>query len=166
MFLCETKKLTEIKEKKILIEKTLKIIEEFLLTDSKKEINISGKAKNKIINVFELYEDNNKEEWLFEETSDKLFSNIQKIVRKELYHDTWRRFLRTEEALKLTKKYSKDSTVCSPKITEKFNYSDDYFQHIFTFESDFKFGSCLFEDDFHWEVFFDCKLKYFFFIES
>ena len=155
LFMMEVKKQNseEIqKDKKILIETTLKIIEEFLLDGSTKEINISGRSKKSIVETYELYKTKETEEWLFDEPSDKIFESIFKIVKSEMYHDPWRRFLRTKPCELLMIKYQQDSTVCSPQIIENFMFNDEYFHHPYLFISDFKFAASLFEDNFHWEV--------------
>eukprot|EP01080_Neovahlkampfia_damariscottae_P010177 gene10177-2597_t len=152
LFLHESKKLSGIKEPKPLIETTLKIVEEYILPDAPKEINVSGKSKMLVIKGYKRYFGKVVEEWLFEECPELLFLKIETIVTNEMYHDPWRRFLRTQQATKLIQKYRQDSLVCSPRISVDFNYTDDYFTHIYSFYSDFKFGACLFEDDFHWQL--------------
>eukprot|EP01080_Neovahlkampfia_damariscottae_P010992 gene10992-3698_t len=148
LFLCEVKKLQEGKQ---LVTKTLEIIENHLLESSKYEINVSGKVKFPVLKDFESQK-NNLEEWMFDATPDKLFDEICKIIKDELYHDPWKRFLRTKVCEKIIFKYQNDSMICSPQITEKFNYTDEYFQHRFIFKQDFDFGEELMKDNFQWEL--------------
>ena len=148
IFLNEIKKLSETKN---FILKTIEIIENHLLETSKNEINISGKVKFPILKHYEIQK-NNLDVWKFESPPDILFEEISKIIKDELYHDPWKRFIRTKIIEKIIFKYQNDSTVCSPQVTEKFNYTDEYFEHPYIFQQDFKFAEELFHDNFDWEV--------------
>ena len=74
------------------------------------------------------------------------------MTKVELYHDAWKRLIRTKIIEKIIFKYQNDSTVCSPQVTEKFNYTDEYFEHPYIFQQDFKFAEELFHDNFDWKV--------------
>jgi hypothetical protein len=148
LFLEDVKNL---KETKNFIPKTIEIIEKYIVNNAKCEVNISGKSKLSILQGYELQK-LNLEEWKFEKSFDVLFDEISKILKEEMYHDPWKRFLRTKTCVKLMEKYKDDSTICSPQITEKFDYKDDYFNHPYIFKDDFLFAEELFKDNFDWEV--------------
>jgi hypothetical protein len=152
IFLFEVQKLEELENPQKIIKKTLEIIEKHLLPSSEGEINISGKSK---LPITQHYEKQKQDEnnWMFEEAPKDLFTDICKIVRNEMYHDPWKRFMRTKAAEEIIQNFYWDSTVCSPHITQEFSYKDDYFGHPYIFKSDFKFMNHLFEDNVHWEVF-------------
>jgi hypothetical protein len=152
LFLFEVKKLEELENTQKIIKKTLEIIEKHLLPNSEGEINISGKSKSLFL---EKYEEQKQDEnnWKFEQNPKDLFTPICKIVRHEMYHDPWKRFMRTKAAEEIIQNFYWDSKVCSPHITQEFTYKDDYFNHPYIFKSDFKFMNHLFEDNVHWEVF-------------
>ena len=147
IFLLQVK---ELKVSKNVVSNTMEIIENHLLETSKYEINISAKVKSTILDDFETQKNN--VEWKFHLPPNELFSEITKIVKEEMYHDPWKRFIRTKICEKLIYKYQHDSTVCSPQVTQKFSYTDDYFNHPFVFQQDFNFGQELFKDNFDWEV--------------
>jgi hypothetical protein len=152
LFLNSVQQLSEKKEKTILIEKMLLIVEDFLIPGSNREINVSGKSKIPILEFYENYKNSSKEDWIVEQSPEIIFHPICKIVKHELFHDPWRRFLRTKPCEEMMIKYQQDSTVCSPQIIENFMYKDEYFSHPYLFQSDFKFAASLFEDNFHWEL--------------
>eukprot|EP01080_Neovahlkampfia_damariscottae_P010993 gene10993-3699_t len=89
---------------------------------------------------------------MFEDSPELLFEEISRIVKHEMYHDPWKRFLRTKVCEKIIFKYQNDSMICSPQITEKFNYTDEYFEHPFIYKQDFKFSEELMKDSFDWEL--------------
>jgi hypothetical protein len=148
--------LVKIKEMKILsniqekIEFIKIILNTYVHSDSKSEINISGKMKSELLSTFEVQLDS--KEWKLTMEANDFFNKAEKCIKEELYHDSWKRFVRSSFAQEIINKFSSDPTVCSPQITEEFDYSIDYFKHSFTEDADFKFAKLLFQDNFHWEV--------------
>jgi hypothetical protein len=164
IFLCELKELKSFKEEKLFIEESTRIINEFISQNSLREINISGKSKLTLTEHFQKLIEN-PESFKEKETFELIFYPVEKIVRQELYHDSWKRFLRTPGGISIIKKFQSDSSICSPQITEYFSYKDDYFLHPYVFERDFDFANLLFEDTFHWELqstFLESKMNYYY----
>jgi hypothetical protein len=145
----EMKNLTEVNEKIELIKNILKT---YIHSDSQSEINISGKMKSELLSTFELQM--NSKEWKLKMEPNDYFNKAEKIIREELYHDSWKRFVRSNYSQEIINKFYTDPTVCSPQITEQFDYTMDYFKHSFIEDDDFRFSKLLFQDNFHWEVFF------------
>ena len=150
-FILKIIEMKTIQNEKEKIKKINEILNTYLKTESKNEINISGKTKSEIFKNFELQK-NKEEEWILEIPMDEFFNKVEKIVKEELYHDPWKRFIRSNFGLEVIKKFSKDPTICSPQITENFEYNDDYFKHPFIEDNDFKFAKLLLQDNYHWEV--------------
>jgi hypothetical protein len=151
LFLMELKEL----QKSTVIDEFLsfskKIIDHHILDKSKYEINLHGNTKTCVLDFFDFLSLENQE-FDLKEAFDELFGSVEKIIRQELYHEPWKRFLRTKGCENLIKKYHIDSSVCSPQITEQFSYDDDYFRHPFIFDRDFDFAELLFRDTFQWEL--------------
>jgi hypothetical protein len=164
IFLNELIELKFIKDEKIFMEESSRIIKEFISVNSHREINISGKSKSTLVDQVQLLIEN-PNSFKEKETFETIFFPVEKIVRQELYHDSWKRFLRTPECIAIIKKFHTDSLVCSPQITEYFSYKDEYFHHPYVFERDFDFANLLFQDTFHWELqstFKESRMNYFF----
>jgi hypothetical protein len=151
LFLFCLKELSHIKDKKIAIQKSKKIVEEFLMEKSIYEINISGKSKITILEQYHLQKLND-DDWVISRPMSEQFDAIAEIVKNELFHDSWKRFLRTKLCEGLIYKFQNNSNVCSPQMTENFSYTDEYFQHPFIFDQDFQFSELLFKDNFNWEL--------------
>eukprot|EP01080_Neovahlkampfia_damariscottae_P009097 gene9097-1191_t len=147
LFLNEVKKFNTSKNK---IHDALQIIEKYILRDSEFELNLSAASKKEILEEYEIQKNNEK--WIFSSSPDDLFKGLFKSVSQELYHDSWKRFVRTKTCVEIMKKYQFDSTVVSPKTTENFSFDDDYFKHPYIFDRDFDFAESLFKDDFSWEL--------------
>jgi hypothetical protein len=150
-FLCKLKELGNLKDFTAFKDNSKKIILDFINEGSPNEINISGKSKLTLMENYDAgmadLNDSN-----IEEIYQKLFFPIEKIVKQEMYHDSWKRFLRTNVCVSLMKKYKNNSSICSPQITELFSHSDDYFKHPFVYDQDFDFANLLIQDNNNWEL--------------
>eukprot|EP01080_Neovahlkampfia_damariscottae_P010931 gene10931-3637_t len=127
------------------------ILDLYLQTGSEHEVNISGKSKKEIFSIFEEQKENHSE-WVLTIPMNNFFDKVEKIVKEELYHDPWKRFIRSSLSLSIIQKFHEDPTVCSPQITEQFDYSDDHFTHPFIEDDDFRFAKVLFQDNYHWKL--------------
>ena len=130
---------------------SIEIIENFLLPNSPCQINLSSKSTENLLEEYEKQK-NEKEKWLYSFEPQELFSSIFRIVSSEIYHDPWKRFVRTKESEEIMKKYKHDSKIVSPFLTKVFSYNDEYFHHPFIFDRDFEFAEYLFKDNFQWEL--------------
>jgi hypothetical protein len=142
------KKIQKLEHKIVKIEE---ILTEYINPYAEHEINISGKSKIKLISNFEKQR-NFQDSWVLEGNENEFFKEITNIVCAELYHDPWKRYLRSEEGEKIVQKFKKDSSICSPLLTDTFHYKDDYFTNPWIEDRDFNFCKILFEDAAHWEV--------------
>jgi hypothetical protein len=129
----------------------------FLLDGSMYEINVSGRLKQDILNHCNAQKKESFQ-WKFQVPPSELFKEIKKTIECELYHDSWKRFIRTPAIKPIIKRYQSDSSICSPNLTKSFNYQEDYFDHPFIFDEDFIFADMLLKDNFNWEVSF-CNFK-------
>ena len=127
-FLMEIQKLENLKKDKEIIQKVDKIIDLYVKEGSKKQINISGRARKELISNFELQQEN-EEEWILTVQPKDFFKKLYQIISNELYHDSWKRFSRSNEYKQIIQKYCTDTSICRPRITEEFHYGDDYFTH-------------------------------------
>jgi hypothetical protein len=138
----------ELKEKGEKLKMIEDIIQDYLKKESKFEINISGKLKNEAYSKLEDFKENQKEK----DEMNEFFADIVNVLQGELFHDPWKRFVRSKYGDEIVKLFQHDPSVCSPQITQYFSFNDDYFKHPFIEDDVFKFAKLLFEDDFHWEV--------------
>jgi hypothetical protein len=156
-FLEELKKLEKMKETKEIVKKTIEIIEMFLLDGAECEINVSGKLKQDILKQCD-FQKKTSFQCKFQVSPTELFQEIKKTVEVELFHDSWKRFVRTNAIKSIIQKHQSDSSICSPNLTKSFNYQEEYFDHPFIFDQDFTFAKMLLKDNFNWEVSFDESL--------
>eukprot|EP01080_Neovahlkampfia_damariscottae_P000154 gene154-4400_t len=150
VFLEELKKLKQIEDKEKFFVKSKYIVENFIIEKAKYEINIHGNTKKEIlVNLDSIL---NEEYFDQKKVYQNLFHNVERIIKQELYHEPWKRFLRSKACELLIRKYQNDATICSPQLTEHFSYDDDYFRHPFIFDRDFEFSNSVFKDNYHWEL--------------
>jgi hypothetical protein len=150
-FLMDVKKLETLKKTKEKVELIHKIMEKYLKTDSKDEINISGKLKGEILSEFEVQK-NEFEEIKLNKTPEEFFGPVTKVIGEELYFDSWKRFIRSKFCDEIISKFHEDKTICSPQIVSHFDYTDEYFNDPFLRDQDFEFAKLLLQDNFAWEV--------------
>jgi hypothetical protein len=150
-FLMDVKKLETLKKTKEKVQLLHEIVENYLKTDSKDEINISGKLKEEILSEFEAQK-NEFEELKLKKTPEEFFEPVSKVIGEELYFDSWKRFIRSKFCDEIISKFYQDKSVCSPQIVSQFDYSDDYFNDPFLRDQDFEFAKLLLQDNFAWEV--------------
>jgi hypothetical protein len=155
LFLCKIRELEKIKDPKLKMRSLKIIIEMFLLEDSPNHLEIQKKFKNPILEFYEtlLLENynfiSNGNDWLIQIC--QILNSIENFVTQEFINHCWKPFLNTNSCEGLTKKFHKKSSVCSPRITQFFNYKDEYFKHPFIFDQDFQFADLLTKDNFHWK---------------
>jgi hypothetical protein len=155
LFLCKTRELEKIKEPKRKLSSVKKIIEKFLLEGSPNEIEIPKKSRNSILEFYEtlLLETktfSNGNDWLTQ--ISQILNSIEIFVTEEVLHHSWEPFFKTKTCEALMKKFSKKSFICSPQITQHFDYKDDYFNHPFIFDQDFHFADLLLKENYHWKM--------------
>jgi hypothetical protein len=149
--LVEISNIKEISDDTKAFEKVNHILNTYIYDDSPSEINISFQVKEKLFKTFEKQKE--EKNWILEVKPQNLFEETEKVIQLMLYHDSWKRFTRSKFANEIYEKYSKDVSVCSPKVSQQFSYEDEYFKHPFIEDKDFDFARTLFEDGKNWEVF-------------
>ena len=132
------------------ISKFKQIIETYVLTDSKYEINVSDITKKDVLEKFKKQE--NEEKWILEETPTAVFFKMYYSVYEELRQDSFHRFVRTNLCDNVIKNLQSDSTVVSPYITKQFDYKDSDFTTGFVEDIDIEFAKLICEDSFTWEL--------------
>eukprot|EP01080_Neovahlkampfia_damariscottae_P002120 gene2120-1986_t len=141
---------TSKEEFKYSIEPVKAIMKNYIVDGAPYEVNISFKTKDKLLQQFKPQE--NEEEWILKVSPYKLFKVVAKIVREELFHDNWKRFIRTDVVEKIITKYYHDKTVCTLKIVQDFPFDDEHFRHPYVEDKDFEFSKSLVQDNSDWEL--------------
>eukprot|EP01080_Neovahlkampfia_damariscottae_P004083 gene4083-7372_t len=149
-FLSEAKKIQKVLDKKQQVSLVKSIMDEYIRVNSKSEINISHQVKETILQKFQPQE--KEESWILEEEPIHFFDELSKVVKAILYHDSWKRFIRSKFGKKIMETFYNDPKVCSPTLTQKFDFDDEYFMHPFIEDKDFDFAKSLFNDGAHWEL--------------
>eukprot|EP01080_Neovahlkampfia_damariscottae_P003988 gene3988-7244_t len=128
-----------------------KIVEQYVLSDSKNEVNISVTTKEFVVSNYTKQKQND-EKWILDITAEDLFFKIYYSVYEELRQDSFHRFVRTKLCDEAIRSFRNDPTVVSPYITKQFDYKDDDFTTGIVTDTDFEFGKLLSDDSFTWEI--------------
>ena len=91
-----------------LIDSVKSILKNYVVDGAPYEVNISFKTKDDILKKFKVQE--NEENWVLKQKPYQLFKFVSKVVEEELFHDNWKRFIRTEPAEKIILKYYNEKT--------------------------------------------------------
>jgi hypothetical protein len=132
------------------------LIEDFLLKDSKFELPVSKRTSIVVLEMYETFllekseKKKKKDDWI--QNMRKIVSDVERTIKEELKHHSWRSFMRTKECEKLMKLNYRNSLICSPQVTQNFSFFDEYFLHPFIFEQDFHFADLMFKDNFKWNL--------------
>jgi hypothetical protein len=158
LYLNEVCEFKSLKERKSKLRKVKEIIENFFLEGSVHELTTSKKSNSLLLEIYEsiLLQNSEKQndlrDWTLSQTFENILEPITRSVKQEMYHDSWKRFLRTEIVVYLVQKFHKNTLICSPQLTKSFDYTDDYFDHPFIFDKDFEFIDLVFKDSFDWKL--------------
>lgn len=139
-FLMELNSLSQTIGKKEIEKKVEHIIENFLKDGSPKEINISNETKEFTLKKLEDYK------------GMEAFKDIRTKIVIEMKYDSFKRFVRSKECLKIVEKYAQNSEVILPVLAERFNYTDSDFDDQILFDEDLKFMDILYQDSPYWEL--------------
>jgi hypothetical protein len=101
LFLKEIKKLDSLKDEDEISKQVNYLMDTYIKDNSVSEVNISGKSKRELLQDFESND-------FWKKDPIGLFSNVKKIVEKELFQDNWKRFIRSKEGDKIIEKYYRD----------------------------------------------------------
>eukprot|EP01080_Neovahlkampfia_damariscottae_P005851 gene5851-9674_t len=150
-FLTSVKSLETMKDEKQLVKQCLEIIQTFIVVDCKHELNISSELREKTLKNFEKQKEIN-DKWVLDMSPVEVFSECFRVIAGVLRHDSFKRFVRTEECEKIMIQFKHDSSVISPAITNLFSYKNDYFTHPHIDDKDFDFFKLLLEDNYNWKL--------------
>jgi hypothetical protein len=148
--LVEIAKLREVLDDTIALESIKNILSTYIYNDSTSEINLSFIVKDKMFKTFEKQKE--EKTWILEVKPQHFFDETQKVIEMMLFLDPWKRYIRSKFANDIYEKFSNDCSICAPKVSQKFNFNDEYFKHPFIEAKDFDFASSLFDDGKNWEV--------------
>eukprot|EP01080_Neovahlkampfia_damariscottae_P000563 gene563-8073_t len=125
----------------------IRIYDMFIENDSEMELNISGKLKRPVTQVYKKMKNNE-----FEGSLERIFEDISKSIADQLFFDSFPRFVRTKECIKFIEKHKKDSSLVTPIIISSFKYNDEYFKNYIIEDSDFDYFKILFQDNPKWDL--------------
>eukprot|EP01080_Neovahlkampfia_damariscottae_P003987 gene3987-7243_t len=150
-FLFALQKLKEVEKDSEKIKKVKEIIDNYVVHNSPKEVNVSDTTKSYVLENFKQQE-KETEKWVLETSPEELFSEIFYSVYEELRQDSFHRFVRTKLCDTAIKNYRNDSTVVSPYVTKKFDYKDSSFTTGVVTDNDIEFAKLLCDDSFTWDL--------------
>jgi hypothetical protein len=149
-FLWDVKKIEIMENIEEIILHVQKIFENYIFQNSPCEINISGKSKHDILEEFS--KQTSTTQWTLSKSPIEILSPLVKIVHAELYHDSWKRFVRSPYGEEMIMKFHDDPTVCQLQISQHFPYDDEYFTHYDIEDRDFDYSKGILTDNSSWEV--------------
>ena len=141
----ELKKITN--SDKNLTSKIDNLVENFIKEGSKKEINISSETRKNCFSRLDV------------EKNIDAFDILQQIIIREMKYDSFKRFVRSKDAVDILKRYSTNSEICQPILTTEYNYKNEDFMEQRVKEEDFKFMDMLSKDSPNWELLTSFKSK-------
>jgi hypothetical protein len=149
-FLWDVKKIETMQNIAEIIVHIQKILDTYIVHNSPCEINISGKSKIDILELFS--SQTSTTQWTLSKSPNELFVPLVKIVHAEMYHDSWKRFVRSPLVDEIIMKFHDDPTVCQLQISQNFPYDDEYFTHHDIEDRDFDYSKGILNDNSSWEV--------------
>jgi hypothetical protein len=133
-----------------------KILETYIYDGSPKEINLSGKIKQKILNATKELKDSEDTNVVLEFEPKKIFEESLKNVYAVMGADSFPRFIRTEEAKKIYTKYLGNKEIMSPMLAVSYQYKDENFYECETLKhlvmNDIQFLKSMLVDSFDWNL--------------
>jgi hypothetical protein len=96
----------------------------------------------------------------------ELYEGLKQVILLEYKNDSFKRFTRTEECLKLTEKYQNNKQVLLPQLSIVYNYSGSKFQNKEFTEMDIEFLKKFEEQDPNWELIYTDKKDILLFLSS
>eukprot|EP01080_Neovahlkampfia_damariscottae_P001473 gene1473-12091_t len=156
-FILEVNKLQELAKKKNpqrLLKHAKNIFATYIETSSPKEILI-GKTQKKFITE-EIKKLGNKN-WNLKVAPNALFEGLKNLVMLEYKNDSFKRFSKEPDCLKLLEKYKKNRNVLLPQLSMVFNYKDEDFDITTTEKKDIAFLDRFILDNPNWQLIFTDK---------
>eukprot|EP01080_Neovahlkampfia_damariscottae_P009657 gene9657-1864_t len=156
-FILELKLLEEIWKKKNfqkILTQVKQIISTFIETNSPKEILVGKIHKRIILEQIEKLENKN---WNLEKSPTQLFEPLKNLVILEYKNDSFKRFSREPECLKLLEKYKDNRNVLLPQLSMVYNYKDEDFDGTTFDHKDREFLEKFVVDNPNWELSFSNK---------
>lgn len=128
------------KDQKISEKNIEEIIQKHISPNSPKSLNLSAETRKEILNNLDKHK-----------TLDHL-RILENVLIQELKYDSFKRFLRTRQCIKIIEKYSNNQSIVTPLEYEKFTYLDSDFSKQEITEQDYKFTKYLLNDNMDWEL--------------
>jgi hypothetical protein len=98
-----------------------------------------------------LLECKDKNSWVFTNRIEEVFAPVEESLKKELYYDSFPRFIRVKEFEKVFEKYKSNTKVMVISETTIFSYKNESFKEFVT-DLDIEFMKSLSNDSFNWEL--------------
>ena len=146
----EIDKIKTLKTDKEKIKKCNEIIEDYVKTTGKKEINISGETKLKLFQDFGAQLEQ-EEIWNLQQTPTEIFAPIKKILLTELRADNWPRFVRTKDFHEIIMHYVDNPKVMVLNSLSKYPFKDEHFEKPYVTKQEMLFMNDVVQDSFNWD---------------
>eukprot|EP01080_Neovahlkampfia_damariscottae_P006263 gene6263-10270_t len=159
LFVLSVKNLEQLikkKDQKQLKKEFNNIVNTYLAPKSPNELGILTEEKQHFL---EKIKNLNQDEWTLEESPTDILAPFYKAVLVEYKNDSYKRYTRTEECLKLLEKHQHNRDVLLPRLTALYNYKDEDFEKLNFEEKDFHFMDEFFNDNPNWKLISEHKKK-------
>jgi hypothetical protein len=150
LFILELKKLSKLTNKKEILNSVKLIVSDFLESNSKNEVNLSGKLLKDLKGKLEIIY--KQEEWNGDETPEEIFNPIKKSIYTSMAVDPFPRFIREPSVQEIYLNYIGNDDVMIPLLSGQYVLTDkDFYEPIIT-EKDIQFLKSMVEDSFDWNL--------------
>jgi hypothetical protein len=150
----ELEKITKKKDHFKIFKLVESIIAQFISEKSPKEIAVGKAHKENILKEFKKV---SKKSWNISVSPLELFEPLKNMIILEYKNDSFKRFTRTEECLKLVEKHQKNQQVLLPQLSMVYNYTDEDFKQKPLTTKDIEFLNHFQEDNPNWEMVYEDK---------
>eukprot|EP01080_Neovahlkampfia_damariscottae_P011328 gene11328-4140_t len=149
--LLEIEKLKEIKDEKEQIIKVSSILTTYFLNGSENQVNISHEKRKMLEKIYKEEIENN-ETWTFEKLPKDVFQDVERVLKQELQHDSFKRFIRTPICGTMIQKHVLNPSIVIAKLTSSYDFTIESFRTPYIEDIDFEFACDISKDDFSWEL--------------
>eukprot|EP01080_Neovahlkampfia_damariscottae_P009597 gene9597-1799_t len=147
---------TKKKNQKKVNKHFLFLVSNFLQPKSSKELFICPEEKKNVLKVVKKLKRN---EWNLDESPLELLEPFRKTILVEYKNDAFKRFIRTENCLKLLEKHQNNRNVLLPRVSLIYSYSEEDFDSLEITENDVKFMVEYEKDNPNWSIVYNNKKK-------
>eukprot|EP01080_Neovahlkampfia_damariscottae_P008164 gene8164-12624_t len=149
-FLLKVKEFNEITNPNEKLKLFFEIVDDFIVANSPKELNLMGKVKS---NFLESIEDQLKikDIWILK-NYQIIFNIIEHPVYNELFMDSFPRFMRTDKFKDVMMKHVNNPEIMELKQIYDYPFTDESFKSNIVTEMDISFIESLMEDNYDWTL--------------